>query len=622
MKTWHPIPAALYSFVEQTPGTLLLENSRPGTSSFSRVFTDPVRVLEVRMLADIGDLFPQIEEAVRRGYFVAGFFAYECGAFFEPSAALRRCRDEELLAWFGIYERCYCFDHTTGEFLDGEPTDRLAGLGPSNVAPPVVSLGLDEQRFTARIEQIHEWIRAGDVYQLNFTFPVHVKTEEGPAALYSRLRAAQPVDYGAFLHYRKGRHVLSLSPELFFRVQQEGGRRLITTQPMKGTARRGRTTSEDREIAERLVADPKNRAENVMIVDLIRNDLGRICTFGSVRVEKLFDVERYPTLWQMTSTVTGKLRPDIDYEQIFRALFPCGSITGAPKIRAIQLLAQIEDDPRGIYTGAIGFFSQEQTVFNVAIRTLVLEDGKATMGVGGGIVIDSEPAAEFRECRLKAEFLTRATEPFSLIETMLWNGSYPLIDLHLDRLADSADYFGFSCDRAAVQSTLLAEATLFADQRPRRVRLLLDCDGTTHIVAEPIAVLSGAAPARVLIASERMDPDNRFLFHKTTNRKMYDFAFAEAVSAGFSDILFLNLRSEVTEGAVSNVLIEKGGRWYTPPVACGLLPGVYRRFLLETRADLEEKVLTLEDVRNADAVYICNAVRGLRRVDVSLNSAP
>ena len=622
MKTWHPIPTAIYSFAEQTPGTLLLENSRPGACTLSRVFTDPVRILEARTLADVAGLFPQIEEAVRVGHFVAGFFAYECGLFFEPSAALRPGRKKDLLAWFGIYERSYCFDHATGKFVDGDPTDLHFGLEPPAASAPLVALGLDEEQFTARIEQIHEWIRAGDVYQLNFTFPVQLKSEERPAALYARLRAAQPVDYGAFLHCQEGRHILSLSPELFFRMQQKDGKRLITTQPMKGTARRGRTTSEDREIADRLVIDPKNRAENVMIVDLIRNDLGRICTFGSVRVEKLFDVERYPTLWQMTSTVTGELRPDIGYEQIFRALFPCGSITGAPKIRAMQLLAQIEDNPRGIYTGAIGFFSQEQTVFNVAIRTLVLENGEATMGVGGGIVIDSEPKAEFRECQLKAEFLTRTTEPFSLIETMLWNGGYPLIDLHLDRLADSADYFGFTCDRAAVQAALLAEAALFADQRPRKVRLLLDSDGTTHIAAEPIAGLSSAEPARVSIAAERMVPDDRFLFHKTTNRKLYDSAFAAASSAGFADILFLNTRGEVTEGAISNVLIEKDGRWYTPPVVCGLLPGVYRRFLLETRADLEEKILTLDDVRNADAVYICNAVRGLRRVDLSPNSAP
>ena len=621
MRNWHPFPPALYSFAEQTPGALLLESSRPNASTLSRVFTDPVRVLEAHTTSDVADLFSQIEDAVQRGQFAAGFVGYECGAFFEPRATLRLDPENELLAWFGIYDRCYCFDHTTGKFPDGEPVNLCPGLELSTDLAPLASLGLDEELFKAHIEKIHEWIRAGEVYQLNFTFPVHLKTELGPAELYQRLRTAQPVDYGAFLHCQEGRHILSLSPELFFREQQEGGKRRITTRPMKGTARRGRTTSEDREIASRLAKDPKNCAENVMIVDLIRNDLGRICTFGSVRVEKLFDVERYPTLWQMTSSVTGELRPDTGYEQIFRALFPCGSITGAPKVRAMQLLAQIEDNPRGVYSGAIGFFSREQTIFNVAIRTLVMENGEATMGVGGGIVIDSEPKAEFRECQLKAEFLTRSIERFSLIETMLWNGGYPLIDLHLDRLADSSDYFGFCCDRTAIESALLVEASQFPDRRPYKVRLLLEADGTTRIEAEPIDDLSSHDPAvRVRIADERTDPDDRFLFHKTTNRALYNSALAVASRAGFADVVFLNKRGEVTEGAVSNVLIEKDGRWYTPPVSCGVLAGVYRRHLLETRVDLEERIITLEDLRHADAVYICNAVRGLRRVNVSVDS--
>ena len=618
MKTWHPFPTSLYSFVEQTPGTLLLESSRPGASSLSRVFTDPIRVLEAPTAADVADLFPQIEDAVHRGHYAAGFFAYECGAFFEPGTALRPPRDNELLAWFGIYKHCFRFDHTTGKFLDGEPAGLRAVAEFEPVTPAQLSLALNEQQFAERIEQIHEWIRAGDVYQLNFTFPVDVKTEARPAAFYNSLRAAQPVDYGAFLHCQPGRHILSLSPELFFRVQQEGAVRRITTQPMKGTARRGRTTSEDREIADGLARDPKNCAENVMIVDLIRNDLGRICTYGGVRVTQLFAVERYPTLWQMTSIVMGELRPDVGYEQIFRALFPCGSITGAPKIRAMQLLAQIEDNPRGIYTGAIGFFAPEEAVFNVAIRTLVLEAGAATMGVGGGIVIDSESEAEFRECRLKAEFLTRTRERFSLIETMLWDGQYPLIELHLDRLVDSADYFEFPCDRAAIRESLLAEASRFAEQLPRKVRLLLDCDGGVRIEAE-ILRDSSPTPARVCFATDRTDPGDQFLFHKTTNRALYNSRLAAASRAGFADVLFLNQRGEVTEGAISNVLIEKDGRWYTPPLSCGVLPGVYRRHLLETRPEIEERVLTLADVRNADAVYVCNAVRGLRRVDLSLD---
>ncbi len=275
--------------------------------------------------------------------------------------------------------------------------------------------------------------------------------------MYAHLRARQPVDYGAFLHWQAGRHILSYSPELFFRVDWEApAARRIVTRPMKGTAPRGRTTREDREIAAWLANDPKNRAENVMIVDLERNDLGRVAQLGSVRAEKLFAVERLPTLWQMTSTVSAELRPEVGFHDIFRALFPCGSITGAPKVRAMQLIAELEDGPRGVYTGAIGFFSPRQTVFNVAIRTLELDGGQGTMGAGGGIVIDSNAAEEFRECMLKAEFLTRSSaqsaEPLSLIETMLWNGNYPFIEMHLDRLADSAGYFGFPCAREAGES--------------------------------------------------------------------------------------------------------------------------------------------------------------------------
>ncbi len=624
MNAWHPLPPAVYRLIEAAPGTVLLEGSRRGTSTLSRIFTNPVRILEARTSAEIAGLFAQIDDAIHRGHFVAGFFAYECGGFFEPSAAVRPGRANDLLAWLGVYERCYRFDHTTGAFLDREPPDlpdSSAGLEIPPAAPPVLSFALNEEKYGARIRQIHEWIRAGDVYQLNFTFPVDIRTELQPAALYCRLRAAQPVDYGGFLHCQAGRHILSLSPELFFRVEQKDAKHRITTQPMKGTARRGRTTDEDREVADRLASDPKNRAENVMIVDLIRNDLGRICAFGSVRVEKLFDVERFPTLWQMTSTVTGELRPHVGYEEIFRALFPCGSITGAPKIRAMQLIERIEDSPRGIYTGAIGFFSQEQSVFNVAIRTLLLEGGKASMGVGGGIVIDSEPAAEFQECRLKAEFVTRSPQPFSLIETMLWNGGYPLINLHLDRLVDSADYFGFSCNRVEVEAALLTEASRFADGRPRKVRLLLDCGGAVRIETEVIPDLSSAGPVRVCIAAERTDPNDRFLFHKTTNRSLYDSAFAAATSAGFTDVLFFSTRGELTEGAISNVFIEKGGHWYTPPLSCGVLPGVYRRHLLDSRPEIEEKILTLDDVKNADAIYICNAIRRLRRVDVSVDPA-
>jgi para-aminobenzoate synthetase/4-amino-4-deoxychorismate lyase len=431
---------------------------------------------------------------------------------------------------------------------------------------------------------------------------------------------------------------------------------------MKGTAPRGRTTQEDRAQAGWLRNDPKNRAENVMIVDLLRNDLGRISTFGSVHTRDLFAVERYPTLWQMTSTVTGELRPGIGFQQIFRALFPCGSITGAPKVRTMQLISQLEQRPRGVYTGAIGFFSREQSIFNVAIRTLELDGSPqghtGVMGVGGGIVIDSDPAEEFCECLLKAQFLSSARHcpspgAFSLIESLLCHANspaaaYPLLNLHLDRLQDSAAYFDFPFDRAEIASALHvhfesqtsppatdaansltrypgeAGANLPPQSGDLKVRLLLNRDGDIHIEDELLATHSGppaGSPLRVRIATQRTDPQDSLYFHKTTHRPLYTEALQSAIQAGYDDVLFLNLRGEVTEGARHNIFVEKDGRLLTPPVSCGLLAGVHRRHILETQPNAAEAILTLEDLLHASAIYLSNAVRGLRPAVIDWQSA-
>ena len=621
MTSWHPLPPPIYSYIERTPGTVLLHSSRPGGSPFSRLFTSPLRIIEVREIKQLGPLFSHIEQATEKGLFAAGFFAYECAEYFEPTAGVRPPRDAALIAWFGIYDQCHTFDHRSGT-LDPDLPQTSARESRIDERPfeksRQIDFAVNEQQFSDRVRNIHDHIRAGDVYQLNLTFPLRAQFPEPEAALYQRLSAAQPVDYGAFLHTQSGRHILSFSPELFFRIDSK---RHITTQPMKGTAPRGRTTSEDLAIARWLAHDAKNCAENVMIVDLIRNDLGRICSFGSVKAEKLFEVERYPSLWQMISRISGDLRPSIRHEDVFRALFPCGSITGAPKIRAMQLLGKIEEGPRGVYTGAIGYFSRQQTVFNVAIRTLELENSSATMGVGAGIVIDSNAPSEFRECRLKAEFLTRSSEPLSLIETMLWNRTCPLLELHLDRLTDSASYFDFECNRDAIRKALRDEASRFQDDHPRKVRLLLDAAGTVQLTSEIVSVPHGRDQLRICIATTRTDASDRFLFHKTTRRELYNRAYASASSAGFTDVFFLNTRGEVTEGAVHNIFIEKSGRWYTPPLDCGVLPGVYRRHLLETQPNVEEKTLTLNDLKAADSVYVCNAVRGLRRIAIDWNAS-
>jgi para-aminobenzoate synthetase / 4-amino-4-deoxychorismate lyase len=648
MKHRRPLPAEIYALVEHTAATVLLEGGKPNyyegsekpgsQEPWTQLFTAPARVCVAWHAAEIPALFRELESAVAAGLSAAGFFSYECGNSFEPKAAMRPGREDQPLAWFGIYERSYAFDHEAGAFLEGEPPElerfRRGRAGAEEGArepepePEIAAeFALSEAEYARRIAAIHELIRAGDVYQMNFTVPFQIKAKGSVAAHYARLHARQPVDYGAFVHWQQGRHILSFSPELFFRIENDGPTRRIVTRPMKGTARRGRTTREDREIAEWLRNDPKNRSENVMIVDLLRNDLGRVARTGTVHADRLFDVERYATLWQMTSTVSAELRPDVGFHEIFRALFPSGSVTGAPKVRSMQLLAQLEEAPRGVYTGAIGFFSPRQTVFNVAIRTLELEDGRGIMGAGSGIVIDSDAADEYRECLLKAEFLTgpahRTTSSFIasqpdklfLIETMLWNGAYPFIELHLDRLTDSAEYFGFACDRDAIRTALEQHVQQFTESAPRKVRLIIiDPEGNVGICSEPLPPNPDPnRVARVYIAKQRTDPADATLYHKTTQRPIYALHYLQATERGFDDVLFLNVRGEVTEGAISNIFVEKAGRWFTPPIECGLLAGVFRRHLLETRPEIEERVLFLNDLRQADGVYLCNAVRGLRR---------
>jgi para-aminobenzoate synthetase/4-amino-4-deoxychorismate lyase len=388
---------------------------------------------------------------------------------------------------------------------------------------------------------------------------------------------------------------------------------------MKGTIRRGLDIQEDAVLADALQLDEKNRSENLMIVDLLRNDLGRICEFGSVSVEELFSIERYETLFQMTSTVCGKLLEGVDYEEIFRSLFPCGSITGAPKLRTMQIIRELESGPRGVYTGAIGFFSPDkEAMFNVAIRTICLRGAEAEMGVGGGIVYDSAAEQEYRECLLKGSFLISRLPPFQLIETMLWSSEYERLALHLKRLKASAEYFSFSYQEDKVMRELFEHAAKFTLEKSYRVRLLLEKSGKIQITSSQIE--REERPWRVAISSARTSSTDRFLRHKTTNRSLYEAKRQSAIELGFDDLLFLNERDEVTEGAITNLFAEIGDKLCTPPVSCGLLPGVYREYLLQSDPRTEERVLLLSDLKVAKAVYLSNSVRGLRKAQIHFDA--
>lgn len=560
-----------------------------------RRFANPVRVISAGQSADVIPAIREIERAVEEeGLHAAGYLAYEAGAAYglsvhEPDP------DGPPLLWFGLFRGWEAVEPPApgGAYQFGE-------WRPS----------LDYPTYLAVIARIKDAIAAGDTYQANFTFHQRTTFEGDPRALFANLAAAQRADYCAYIDL--GRFVVcSASPELFFRLDGS----TLTSRPMKGTAPRGRTIAADRRQIDWLRDSAKNRAENVMIVDMIRNDFGRIARVGSVDVPALFTVERYPTLLQMTSTVTAET--DAPLSEILAATYPCASITGAPKVRTMAIINELEPEPRGIYTGAIGFMSPgRQAQFNVAIRTVVIDRarGRADYGVGSGVVWDSDAAAEYEECLLKSRVLHAARESaadFRLIESLRWTpteGAF-LLARHLERLQDSAEYFSFRLDRQAVERAL---ADLAPPDEPSKIRLLLDRRGNVEIDAQPLARGEWPAPVRVGLARLPVSPADMWLYHKTTRRDVYDAARASRPDC--DDVILWNERGELTETTVANLVLAIDGRNCTPPVDSGLLAGTMRAHLLAT-GEIEERVLTLSDLSRATGVWLINSVRG-RRVAV------
>lgn len=615
LNQWRSLPSYFHTLAAEKPNSVLLQTGRFDESDYqSLLFVEPIEIIEARHIDEIPIVFDRINDALKQGNHVAGFLGYEAGYHFQDLPKLF-CAGDLPLAWFGVYQEPLVFDHRTESLkddVDDDFPDRLLAL-PEALATNV-SLTISESEYVERIHRIKSYLTAGDTYQVNFTDRVELPISFDPILIFRALLRSQPVAYSAFLNLRD-HQIVSFSPELFFRVAH--GR--ITTRPMKGTMQRGRDVREDEAASTRLHNDEKNRSEHVMIVDLLRNDLGRICTMGSIEVEDLFTVEPYRTLLQMTSTVSGRLREEVDFYDIFKSLFPCGSITGAPKIRTMEIIHELEQSNREIYTGAIGFIAPHgSSVFNVAIRTLSLRDGSARMGVGGGIVADSEPLEEHQECLLKASFLTRPSIDFQLIETMLWTNEIVHLDFHLERLQNSALYFQFPFNREVIVSKLLSSCSDFARNERYRIRLLVSESGAIKI--ETTKIQLAEHPWRVCIVDTPASSTDPFLRHKTTHRAVYETALATAQKRGFDEVLFINEHGEVTEGAVSNIFILHQQQLLTPPLTSGLLPGVFRRHLLETHSEAREAVLTIEDLKMADDIYMCNAVRGLcpvQSIDVS-----
>ncbi|HEF5874703.1 TPA: bifunctional anthranilate synthase component I family protein/class IV aminotransferase [Burkholderia cenocepacia] len=595
-----------------------------------RVCTDPVQLdaVDAALAQDLRD----------------GLHAVVVGDY-EFGRNLQRAQPGDAPLRFLLYARC--------ERLSRDEVDawlaRQDGGGPPSIAGVAhVAKSVSRDAFDAAIGAVHDALRAGDSYQVNYTYRLNFDVFGTPLALYRRLRARQPVRYGALIALPGGVWVVSCSPELF--VEKHGD--VLRARPMKGTAPRSADPRDDAAAAAFLASDPKNRAENVMIVDLLRNDVSRIARTGTVKVPALFSVEPYASVWQMTSTVEAGWRDGTTFAQMLRALFPCGSITGAPKHKTMELIDAIESTPRGLYTGAIGWLDAPKAAaahagaaapgaaagcgdfcLSVAIRTLTLDpagvdndaDGthtatagrrRGTMGVGAGIVLDSVAADEYAECELKARFLTDADPGFQLFETTAATRADGIrhLDRHLARLQRSADAFGFRFDADALRREIDARCAALDGDGAYRMKLALAKDGTVEIVAAPLKPLP-AGPVGVLLAAGHGFAPTRasdaLLLHKTTRRAEYDRAWQAAEALGGFDMLFVNERGEVTEGGRSNLFVKLDGQWVTPPLASGVLPGVMRGVLLDDPAfGAVERVVTRDDLARAQGLLLTNALRG------------
>jgi len=596
------------AFLDARDFVVLLETNRfGGENRRSYIFHDPVEVLNARTCDDVPTVFEAMER-YSRDHYIAGYLAYELGYCLEDRLRGLVGDNGSPLLQLGVFRDAVIFNHEDGS-TEGPHEGVFAQERPEPMPYRLTDLRLDIERddYVDKIERIRRYIEAGDIYQANFTSKYRFGFEGSCWSFYRDLKLKQEVPYNAFIKSGES-YVLSISPELFLRKE---GRR-VTTRPMKGTMPRGLTTSDDREHARHLGGDIKNRAENLMIVDLERNDLGRISKPGSVRVDELFTVEKYQTLYQMTSTVSAELRGGVGFVELFRSIFPSGSVTGAPKIRSMEIIHELEQGPRGVYTGAVGFIAPGgDAVFNIPIRTVTIDGDRGEMGVGSGIVYDSDPVGEYEECRLKAEFLMKEARDFRLIETMLWDGTFKRLPLHLTRLGESAEYFDFAFDESAVRQRLAECEGAFKSGERYRVRLLLSKGGAVDVSSTPI----GEPPKeyRVAISDAHTSSTDIFLYHKTTMRELYESEHKNYAGRGFFDVIFTNERGEVTEGAITNVFIKKDGIFYTPPVECGLLNGVFRREFLSQHPECIEKALTVNDLYSADELYLTNSVRGMVR---------
>jgi len=573
-----------------------LTKTQEDRSSF--IFSNFKDIITFKPKDNLDLFFKRLEDYSKKGYWLAGYFSYEFGYFLEGAYRLLRGKSRTPLAWIGVCKK-------PKEISSKEEAGRKRScfsLDKSSYEIKNIRPNISQREYAEKIKKIRYYLEQGLTYQVNFTFKEKFDFRGDVVNLYSDLRKSQPTSYSALINTNTDK-ILSLSPELFFRIDKNK----IIARPMKGTIKRGETEKEDSQSKTDLKKSKKVRAENLMIVDLLRNDLGRISKL--VRAPKLFNIEKHPTLYQMTSTIEGRLKKNLRLKEVFSSLFPCGSVTGAPKIKTMQIIKKLEKEPRGIYTGAIGYISPKgKSCFNVAIRTVRIKKNKGELGIGGGIVYDSNAKAEYEEALLKAKFFKDGLEKIGLIESILWdkNEGYFLLGLHLKRVKKSAEHFSFCYKEKAIKRRL--KEIIRNEKKNLKVRLVLDSEGKITVKKELIKKIK--TPIKIRISDKRINSKDKFLYHKTTKRAFYDQERKKGLIKGCFETIFLNERNQLTEGTIFNIFVLKNKRLYTPPVKSGLLPGVLReRLIREGKA--KEKILYLKDLRGADEIYVGNSVRGL-----------
>lgn len=603
--------------MSQVPFVLLDDCTATAEMPRSRLYRDFVREIVCKEPWELAAAEEALQKDLAQGFYAVLLCDYEFGM---GLVSLDACGREGFLR-FLIFR---CVERLSSVGVEKWLVQTAVGKGGFIDLEPNV----DRNGFDQAVATIRDQIRQGETCQVNYTFRLKFKAFGEPLVLYRKLRERQPAVYGAVAVLPGGKWILSFSPELFVRFAE--GR--LVSGPIKGTLARSGEIEEDRRRTAVLAADEKSQAENLMIVDLLRNDLGRIARVGSVTVPALFQVEEFGQMLQMVSTIEAELEPKSALADIIAALFPCGSITGAPKRRTMEIIQELEPDQRGIYTGAIGWIDPPKDLkvgdfcFSVAIRTLELEPSDlgglypGVMGVGAGILYDSDPALEYAECELKSRFLTGLDPGFELFETMYAERESGCRHLarHLARLHASAERFDFLWIEDQIRQAI-DKAIASLPKKPHRLRLSLSRSGKIKVVSEPITLLR--EKVEVDLAAEPIYSENLFLRHKTTVRSTYDKILATAAELGVFDFLFFNERGELCEGARSNVFLKLAESWFTPPLSVGLLPGVMRSVLLEdSTLGARERVLRLDDILTADAIFVCNALHG--RVECTVRSYP